>query len=175
MEVRGDLATGSSLARISSATHTSMRTHNYVPDQGGRQSTVSGKPCYAFTCSPTDRVFRKHVYGFHILPIKCPSCSQTFESSRMFTRHIHATPQCDRSHDEADDPMKGLETLLEKIRSPKIVAGDPLEDDKWKAIYTILFPSDPKDAIPSPCEPLSSTSLHSPLFGIGFTTIAQGD
>lgn len=85
-----------------------------------------------------------------MLPIKCPSCSQTFESSRMFTRHLHEVSHCDRSLVEADEPIKGLESLLQKIRSPKITTDSPSEEDMWRVIYTTLFPNDPKDNIPRP-------------------------
>ena len=131
-----------------------MRRHSHVPSQGGRQSTASGQPALLrIACTRTDRISRQHVYRCHILPIKCPGCSQTFESSRMFARHLHAVSDCDRSVSEADEPIKGLESLLQKIRSPKITTGNPSEEDMWKVIYTTLFPNDPKDNIPYPCKP----------------------
>lgn len=129
-----------------------MPRDNHVPSQGGQQSTASGKPSCHIGCSRTDHVSRQHVYRYHILPIKCPSCSQVFESSRMFTRHLHAESMCDRSLCEADEPIKGLEAILQKIQSPKSTAENPSEEDMWKVIYTTLFPDDPKDEIPSPCE-----------------------
>ncbi|KAH7095387.1 chitin synthase-domain-containing protein [Paraphoma chrysanthemicola] len=93
---------------------------------------------------------RQHVYRCHILPIKCPGCAQEFESSRLFARHLHTEAHCDRSLDEIDEPVKGLETLLQKIKTPKVTPGDPSEEDMWKVIYTSLFPDDPKNEIPSP-------------------------
>jgi cellulose synthase/poly-beta-1,6-N-acetylglucosamine synthase-like glycosyltransferase len=101
-------------------------------------------------CTQTDRMSRQHVYRCHILPIKCPSCSQTFESSRSFTTHLNEASHCDRSLVEADEPIKGLETLVQKIRSPKILADSPSEEHMWRVIYTTLFPNDAKDSIPSP-------------------------
>jgi hypothetical protein len=109
---------------------------------------------------------RQHVYRCHILPIKCPSCSQAFESSRLFTQHLVTESHCDRSLHEADEPIKGLETLLQKIKAPKIAAGNPSEEDKWKVIYATLFPTDPKDNVPCPCKRdphyLSSSGLPFP-------------
>lgn len=93
---------------------------------------------------------RQHVYRCHILPIKCPSCSQTFESSRTFTRHLHEASHCDHSLVEADEPIKGLESLLQKIRSPKTTTDCPSEEDMWRVIYTTCFPNDPKDDTPCP-------------------------
>jgi hypothetical protein len=51
-----------------------------------------------------------------------------------------------------DEPIKGLESLLQKITSPKVTTGDPSEEEKWKVIYATLFPDDSKDNIPSPCK-----------------------
>lgn len=100
-------------------------------------------------------VYRQHVYRCHILPIKCQTCSQTFDSSRMFTRHLLEQPDCDRSlceAGEADEPITGLESLLQKVRAPKLTMEDPTEEDMWQAIYANLFPNDPKDYKPYPCE-----------------------
>jgi hypothetical protein len=93
---------------------------------------------------------RQHIYRCHILPIKRPSCSQTFDSSRMFTSHLQEASHCDRSFVETDEPIKGLEPLVQKLRSPKILADSPSEEHMWRVIYITLFPSDPKDDIPSP-------------------------
>lgn len=95
---------------------------------------------------------RQHVYRCHILPIKCPGCTQLFESSRLFAHHLHEVPQCDRAVSEADGPSRGLETLLQKIRSPKLTSADRSEEEKWKILYTTLFPKDPKDRVPRPCK-----------------------
>ena len=121
--------------------------------------------------SRTDRRSRQHIYRCHILPIKCPSCSQNFESSPKFTRHLHAVPRYDLSHCEADEPIKGLENLLQKIRPTKATTGNASEEDMWKVIYTTLFPNDPKDEIPCPCEQTPPPFL-SPLPELGCTYIA---
>jgi hypothetical protein len=104
------------------------------------------------SCSQANRASRQHVYRCHILPIKCPTCSQVFDSSRLFTRHLQSESHCDLSLCNDDEPIKGLESLLQKIKSPKVTTGDPLEEEKWKVIYATLFPDDSKDDIPSPCK-----------------------
>ncbi|KAF3037808.1 hypothetical protein E8E12_005944 [Didymella heteroderae] len=45
---------------------------------------------------------------------------------------------------------KGLETLLQKIGSPKLTLGNASEEERWKVLYTTLFPKDSKDNIPHP-------------------------
>jgi hypothetical protein len=107
---------------------------------------------HALSYGQTDDVFRQHVYRCHILPIKCPRCAQTFESSTLFTKHLREVSECDDSLCEDDEPMQGLETLLKKIRAPKITTDIPSEEDMWRAIYRNLFPADPKKYIPSPCK-----------------------
>lgn len=132
----------------------------HVLGQDGRQSTASGRPSFMhIDSSLTDLMISQHVYLCHILPIKCPGCLQTFESSRMFAHHLHAAPHCDRSVAEADEPTKGLESLLQKIRSPTATTGNPSEEDMWKVIYTTLFPNDPKDNVPWPCKQLFNIPL----------------
>jgi hypothetical protein len=133
-------------------THTNTRSCSHAQMDGSR-STVLGKP--PLSPNPdgwTDPDYRQHVYRCHILPIKCPGCVQLFESSRLFAHHLHAVPQCDRAVSEADGPSRGLETLLQKIRSPKLTSANASEEDRWKVLYTTLFPKDPKDAVPRPCK-----------------------
>lgn len=110
--------------------------------------------------SRTNHRSRQHIYRCHVLPIKCPSCSQNFESRSKFTCHLHAVPHYDRSHCEADEPIKGLENILQKIRPTKATTTNASEEDMWKVIYTTLFPNDPKDEIPCTCE----QSSPSPIF-----------
>ncbi|KAH7414558.1 chitin synthase-domain-containing protein [Phaeosphaeria sp. MPI-PUGE-AT-0046c] len=93
---------------------------------------------------------RQHVYRCHILPIKCPSCSQPFDSSRLFTRHLAETATCDLSLCEDDEPILGLESLIQKIKAPKANVADPSEEDMWRVLYTTLFPKDAKDNMPNP-------------------------
>ncbi|KAL5422851.1 hypothetical protein PMIN04_004366 [Paraphaeosphaeria minitans] len=93
---------------------------------------------------------RQHVYRCHIMPIKCPGCSQSFESSRLFAHHLHVEPHCDSTLREDDEPIKGLETLIQKIRSPTVTAISPSEEDMWKVLYTTLFPQTSKNDIPNP-------------------------
>lgn len=112
----------------------------------------------------TDAICRQHVYRCHILPIKCPGCVQLFESSRLFAHHLHAVPYCDRAVSEADGPSKGLETLLQKIRSPKLTSANTSEEEKWRILYTTLFPKESKDNIPRPCKYSPSPPRFASLF-----------
>jgi hypothetical protein len=131
-----------------------MRRDSHAPCQDGQQSTLSGKPsCKLLTCQDqTDSISRQHVYRCHVLPIKCPNCSQTFLSSRLFTRHLVEASHCDFSLHETDEPIKGLENMLRKIKSPQVTADNRSEEDVWRVLYATLFPKDPKNEVPSPCE-----------------------
>jgi hypothetical protein len=65
---------------------------------------------------------------------------------------LQLTLHCDRILREDDEPIKGLETLIQKIRSPALGAGSTVDEDMWKVLYTTLFPDAPKADIPDPCK-----------------------
>lgn len=75
----------------------------------------------------------------------------------MFARHLHVETSCDRSLIEADEPIRGLESISQKIRSPETTTDTPSEEEMWRVIFTTLFPDYPKHDIPYPCEPPSSS------------------
>lgn len=78
----------------------------------------------------------------------------------MFTHHLHEVSYCDRRLVEADEPINGLESLLQKIRSPKNTTDSPSEEDMWRVIYTALFPNDSKDHIPCPYHEKDQGTLY---------------
>lgn len=93
---------------------------------------------------------RQHVYRGHILPIKCPGCSQPFNSSRAFTHHLAEAQDCELALSGDDEPVQGLDKLIQKIKTPAVSAADPTEEDMWRVLYKTLFPKDAKHYIPSP-------------------------
>ena len=151
--------TNSLLVHTSSMTHTNMQRRTRAPGKGGRRFMVSGQSgLQCIVCTQTDHMLRQHVYRCHIMPITCPGCSQMFDSSRMFAHHLHAKSQCDRSLSEVEEPIRGLETLIQKIRAPTGANSNSSDEHMWKVIYSTLFPKDARKHMPSPCEccPLSS-------------------
>jgi hypothetical protein len=82
----------------------------------------------------------------------------------MFASHLRAVLHCDRSLSEADEPIKGLENLLQKIRSPELTAGIALEEEMWKVLYTTLFPHVPRDSTPDPCKRNNLSLSHTANF-----------
>ena len=73
----------------------------------------------------------------------------------MLETHSHAVPavaHCEFGVGKPDEPMKGLESLLDKISSAKPLRREPSEEDMWSALYLTVFPNDSKRNIPSPCK-----------------------
>ncbi|KAJ4005947.1 hypothetical protein NW752_001193 [Fusarium irregulare] len=91
---------------------------------------------------------RQHIYRCHTLPIKCPSCAIDFDSSPTFRDHIQAAD--DGDHCEAEEPIRGLENLLEKLKPKKDTSDEVSDEEMWRVLYSTLFPNDPKNTIPSP-------------------------
>ncbi|KAF2489961.1 hypothetical protein BU16DRAFT_471429, partial [Lophium mytilinum] len=93
---------------------------------------------------------REHLYRNHALPISCPRCCNTFKSDAELYDHSRALESCKIQEKR---PLDGFNRdqemrLKSKKRSPITVT----EEDKWRAIFRILFPLDPEADIPSPCK-----------------------
>ena len=84
------------------------------------------------------------------MPIKCPSCAIDFDSSPTFRDHIQTAD--DGDHCEAEEPIRGLENLLEKLKPKKDTSDEVSDEEMWRVLYSTLFPKDPKNTIPSPCK-----------------------
>ncbi|OCL01736.1 hypothetical protein AOQ84DRAFT_306122, partial [Glonium stellatum] len=96
---------------------------------------------------------REHLYRRHALPIECPRCCKSFGSEEDCREHLQALEACEiRKQTRREGFNKDQETKLRsKRRSPMPLT----EEEKWKAIWRTLFPSEAKDDIPSPCRSIS--------------------
>jgi hypothetical protein len=95
-------------------------------------------------------IFRAHIYSKHIRPSQCVRCWQTFDSSEDLVQHSRETAQCTVL---AEDKADGIDTnQIAQLRSKKRRDGVISEIDRWKYMYSIVFPNDTE--IPSPCKPL---------------------
>ena len=59
---------------------------------------------------------------------------------------------CELALSGDDEPVQGLDKLIQKIKTPTVSAADPTEEDMWRVLYKTLFPRDAKFNMPSPCE-----------------------
>lgn len=54
---------------------------------------------------------------------------------------------------QGSQPVEGFDDLQEKrLRSRKKERKDMSEEDKWRKVYQILFPTDDESKIPSACK-----------------------
>ncbi len=94
---------------------------------------------------------RTHLYRRHTMPLQCPRCWTTFKTDALLTGHLQQDPPCNICPNEtlAEGFTKDQE---KKLRSRKKTSAEMTDEDKWREIYTILFPDDDPETIPSACE-----------------------
>lgn len=104
---------------------------------------------------------KEHLYRKHALPIECPRCCQSFGSEEDCREHLRTSQACEmRFKVQRDGFNKDQET---KLRSKKRSRIPLTEEEKWKAVWQILFPNETEDDIPSPyCGSSSPITLNSP-------------
>jgi hypothetical protein len=94
-------------------------------------------------------VCREHIYRRHALPIVCARCGKQFDTEITMQKHSKEVIPCKVGNsDEVDGYSKEQEKQLRGRKRPP----NQTEEDRWREIYIILFPTDPEMSIPSPCE-----------------------
>ncbi|KAK1752041.1 hypothetical protein QBC47DRAFT_306505 [Echria macrotheca] len=92
---------------------------------------------------------KTHLYRRHALPTQCPRCWQLFKVEDSLSAHLQQNPPCVTR--ENSTPFEGFTKDQEKkLRSRKKAQADTTDEDKWREIYTILFPDDDPASFPSP-------------------------
>ncbi|KAK0719110.1 hypothetical protein B0H67DRAFT_459235, partial [Lasiosphaeris hirsuta] len=92
---------------------------------------------------------KAHLYKRHTLPLQCPRCWEPFRSEARFREHLQQDPPCAVLANQkiVDGFTKEQEKML---RSRRRSRPETSRVDKWKEVYTILFPDDDVDNLPSP-------------------------
>ncbi|KAK4158217.1 hypothetical protein C8A00DRAFT_39412 [Chaetomidium leptoderma] len=91
---------------------------------------------------------KTHLYRRHPLPIQCPRCWEIFKVDGQLQSHLQQDPPCAVQVNQT--PQEGFTKDQEKrLRSRKKTNPDMTDEDKWRDIYTILFPDDDQSAVPS--------------------------
>ncbi|KAF2790459.1 hypothetical protein K505DRAFT_364699 [Melanomma pulvis-pyrius CBS 109.77] len=94
------------------------------------------------------RRVKEHLYRNHTLPIFCRRCYTIFKAETLLDDHQRAIEPCTMRPKEI---IEGFDKLQhEKLRSRKKTRPEPNEEDKWRDVYRILFPSDDEASMPSP-------------------------
>ncbi|KAH6619092.1 hypothetical protein B0J18DRAFT_346597, partial [Chaetomium sp. MPI-SDFR-AT-0129] len=92
---------------------------------------------------------KTHLYRRHPLPIQCPRCWDVFKVDTQLQTHLQQDPPCSVQRNQM--LQEGFTKEQEKrLRSRKKTHADMTDEDKWREIYTILFPDDDPNTIPSP-------------------------
>jgi hypothetical protein len=99
-------------------------------------------------CLPTDLAAdpnREHLYRKHRTPVQCIRCWLFFESQMALNVHLGVVNICQLRPGE---PMEGVTPDMEKrLRSRKKASPDQTDEDRWREIYSMLFPD---ETVPSP-------------------------
>lgn len=101
---------------------------------------------------------REHLYRRHRVPIQCKRCWLNFKSQSALDDHLTVTNICPITE---GTPAEGVTVDIEKrLRSRKKTAPGQSEEDRWREIYTLLFPD---EAVPVPCRSIIILTHMSPL------------
>lgn len=100
---------------------------------------------------------KEHLYRRHRLPIHCYRCHEVFTSDKLLQLHSRSEARC-AVRDEAQE-LEGIDALQERhLRSRKRT--DKTEEDKWRDVFRICFPTDVPGCMPTPWFELPAWGLE---------------
>lgn len=83
----------------------------------------------------------------HALPVHCSRCYTVFKCDTELVTHQRLPEGCEvRTVELPEGYNREQEGILRRKRK---LAGS--EEEKWRAMYKILFPDDDESDIPTPC------------------------
>jgi uncharacterized C2H2 Zn-finger protein len=86
------------------------------------------------------------LYRYHRI-FQCPRCKSLFENADNLESHTLEVQGCELNQEQ---PAEGITGNIEKkLRSRKKAHRGQSETERWREIYSILFP---EEGVPSPCE-----------------------
>ncbi|KAI1374864.1 hypothetical protein F4677DRAFT_447131 [Hypoxylon crocopeplum] len=93
---------------------------------------------------------KEHLYRVHRLPKhNCPRCNDPFEDARDLAEHLRADVLCEKL--EVVLVQQGIdETTEAELKVRKKNCPGMTDEQRWRDIYIILFPTANPKAIPSP-------------------------
>lgn len=84
------------------------------------------------------------------MPAICPRCQEQFDSEEEVTGHLNAPERCEKKPRKANEEGFDREQEL-RLRTKKRSKGEGSEEEKWRAVFMVLFPNAPVSEVPSPC------------------------
>ncbi|KAK7542950.1 hypothetical protein IWX47DRAFT_544127 [Phyllosticta citricarpa] len=103
---------------------------------------------------------KEHLHRVHRRPTACPRCYARFESQDGLDTHINQPTRCLEARYHQNIEGFGVDQERQ-LRCKKRVAGVKSEEEKWRAIYRILFPDDAE--IPSPYQDSGDSTASRPI------------
>jgi hypothetical protein len=82
--------------------------------------------------------------------VNCPRCGKLFDAEKEVVVHLAVFDRCGEDQDRQSLDDRGFSKAQEKLLRKKSTAHQP-EEEKWREVYSILFPNDDAGAVPSPC------------------------
>ncbi|OCL08075.1 hypothetical protein AOQ84DRAFT_439822 [Glonium stellatum] len=91
---------------------------------------------------------KEHLYRTHVLDkYICPRCYLSVLDDSQLKEHIRQEPPCDVHQ---GGPAEGIDSeKMTKLKNKKGISNQS-DEERWKAIYRILFPDDDFSNMPSP-------------------------
>ncbi|KAI1407775.1 hypothetical protein F5Y13DRAFT_205706 [Hypoxylon sp. FL1857] len=114
-----------------------------------RQATTNlrSTACYGPGFTSVHRM-KEHLYRAHRLPLCCSRCDMTFNSDVSLEKHVRQNTPCELREKQ---PREGINSATEKLlRSRSKEFNSKTEEDKWRHVYTMIFPADNSRDLPSP-------------------------
>lgn len=100
----------------------------------------------------TLNAIREHLCRHYALPLRCSRCLKTFEIEESLDRHLRRPlSQLCVEVQRRPEHERFSKWQAEQLRSKRRCCGWN-EEQKWNAVYRILFPEDLASDTPSPCE-----------------------
>ncbi|KAI4866351.1 hypothetical protein F4820DRAFT_261792 [Hypoxylon rubiginosum] len=91
---------------------------------------------------------KEHLYRAHRLPLVCPRCDTQIDSELSLENHMRQDPPCVTRPKQL---REGINSTTEKLlRSRNKDFNKKTEADKWRYVYTMIFPADNPRDLPSP-------------------------
>jgi hypothetical protein len=92
---------------------------------------------------------KDHIKRVHTQPLRCSRCWLEMESDDAYSEHLQQESICGKVTEPLEDRIRPQ--LLKRLEFKKAPYSNAQNvGEKWKMLYTVLFPSD--DTVPSPCK-----------------------
>jgi hypothetical protein len=93
---------------------------------------------------------KDHIKRVHTQPLRCSRCWLEMKSEEAYSEHLQQEDICKKKAEPQEDRIRPQ--LLKRLDFKKAPYANARNvEEKWKMLFSVLFPSDTN--IPSPCKP----------------------